>query len=150
MLRTILTTLPLLVVAQSAWAVCPDRANLQGDLTCSSSYAGVVTAADDSYLGGECEDEACYSCGDPYANENQVAAEAIYSFECQLSGTVTMLITDLTCDLDIYVLDESCDPYTGCLHGSTSSYAEDDSVEFECVAGEVYHEIGRASCRERV
>ncbi len=144
MLRTILPSLPLLLVADAAWAVCPDRANLQGDLSCSSSYAGSVTAKDDSYLGGDCDKEACYTCGEPYADEEQIAPEAIYSFECQLSGTVSMLVTDLTCDLDIYVLDESCDPYTGCMHGSTSSFSKDDSVEFECVAGEVYYVVVEA------
>ena len=34
--------------------------------------------------------------------------------------------------LDIYVLDDTCDPYAGCLYGSTQSYAVDDEVTFEC------------------
>jgi MYXO-CTERM domain-containing protein len=50
-----------------------------------------------------------------------------------------LLITDLPCDLDIYALDSSCDPYSGCLHGSTAPFAVDDEVVFECTAGETHY-----------
>ncbi len=133
-----------LALASTAQAACPADVTIQGDLTCSSSYSGSVTAADDSYLGGDCDDKACYTCGEPYANEAQVAPEAVYSFECQLAGTVNMLITDLTCDLDIYVLDDSCDPYTGCMMGSTAPYDVDDQVEFECTPGDTYYIVVEA------
>jgi MYXO-CTERM domain-containing protein len=134
----------VLALASAAQASCPADVTLSGALTCSSSFSGTVTAADDSRLGGTCEDSACYSCGEPYANENQVAPEAVYSFECQVAGTVQMLITDLTCDLDIYVLDDSCDPYAGCLMGSTAPYDVDDSVEFECTPGDTYYIVVEA------
>jgi len=104
----------------------------------------VVSAADDSYLGGDCDKGLCYSCGDPYADEAQEAPEAVYSFTCQQTGSVTMLITDLTCDLDIYVLDDSCDPNTGCLHGSTASFSTDDEVSFTCLPGETYYVVVEA------
>ena len=133
-----------LAAASVSQASCPADVTVHGALTCSSSFAGTVAAAADSKLGGECSDSACYSCGEPFANENQVASEAVYSFECQLAGTVTMLITDLTCDLDIYVLDDSCDPYGGCLMGSTAPYDVDDSVEFECAPGQVYYVVVEA------
>jgi len=73
-----------------------------------------------------------------------LAPEAVYSFECQLEGSVSMLITDLTCDLDIYVLDDSCDPYTGCLEGSTESYDTDDGVEFTGIPRETYYVVVEA------
>ncbi len=141
MLSTLVLTLAL---APSAQASCPADVTISGALTCSSSYTGTVTASDDSHLGGDCDDSACYTCGEPYANENQVAPEAVYTFECQRAGTVQMLITDLTCDLDIYVLDDSCDPYTGCLMGSTAPYDVDDSVEFECSRGDVHYIVVEA------
>jgi len=141
MLSTLALTIAL---APSAQASCPADVTISGALTCSSSYTGTVAASDDSYLGGDCDDSACYSCGEPYANENQDAPEAVYTFECQRAGTVQMLITDLTCDLDIYVLDDGCDPYTGCLMGSTAPYDVDDSVEFECARGEIYYIVVEA------
>lgn len=50
-----------------------------------------------------------------------------------------MKITDLPCDLDMYVLDDSCDPNTGCLFGSTASYNVDDEVTFSCTSGQTYY-----------
>ncbi len=133
-----------LALTSVAHAACPSEVTIQGELSCSSSFAGTVSASDDSLLGGTCEDGLCYTCGEPYANENQEAPEAVYTFTCQQSGTVTMLITDLTCDLDIYVLDDSCDPNAGCLMGSTAPYAADDSVEFACSPGETYYIVVEA------
>jgi MYXO-CTERM domain-containing protein len=133
-----------LALSPTVDAACPADVTIQGALTCSSSYSDTVDHTDDSYLGGECTDKECYSCGEPYANENQVAPEAVYSFECQLEGTVSMLITDLTCDLDIYVLDDSCSPYSGCLMGSTASFDVDDQVEFECTPGDTYYIVVEA------
>ena len=121
-----------------AQATCPSEVTVQAELTCSSDIAGVVYHEDDSYLGGECDAGKCYTCGEPYANEPQLAPEAVYIFECQQEGMVKLLITDLPCDLDMYVLDDTCDPYGGCLYGSTASYAADDSVEFTCTPGQDY------------
>jgi hypothetical protein len=128
----------------SAHAECPADVVIQDELTCSSNISGIVDHEEESYLGGDCEDEACYTCGDPWANEDQIAPEAVYSFTCQLEGTVSLLITDLPCDLDIYTLDDSCDPYTGCLYGSTTSYAADDQVDFTCTPGDTYYIVVEA------
>ena len=128
---------PLLI--QSALATCPSDVVIQGDLTCSSDISDSIDHAQDSYLGGECEDKACYTCGDPYPDENQVAPEAVYTFHCQQTGVVALRITDLPCDLDMYVLDDTCDPYAGCLYGSTAPYNVDDSVDFQCTAGETHY-----------
>ena len=127
-----------------AMATCPASESIQGNLTCSSNYNGFVLHTDQSDLGGSCEDGACYSCGEPYDNEAQIAPEAVYTFYCQRSGTVLMEITDLPCDLDIYVLDDSCDPYNGCVQGSTSSFADTDSVEFDCDEGALYYIVVEA------
>ncbi|MFH1468029.1 MAG: putative metal-binding motif-containing protein [Pseudomonadota bacterium] len=138
-----LTALALLALP-AAQAACPADVTIHDALTCSSSYAGFVDHEEDSYLGGSCDDSLCYTCGEPYANEPQYAPEAVYSFTCQLAGTVTMLITDLTCDLDIYVLDDSCSPSTGCVMGSTASYAVDDQVTFDCTPGQTYYIVVEA------
>ncbi len=125
-------------------AACPSSVSVAGALTCSSEYAGEVDHAAESLLGGDCDDGLCYTCGDPYANEDQLAPEAVYTFECQLAGSVTMLITDLPCDLDIYVLDDTCDPYGGCLYGSTNPFAKEDTVTFDCTPGDIYYVVVEA------
>ena len=134
----------LLVLLGVARATCPAEVGTPDELTCSSKISGAIAAADTSHLGGECGAEECYTCGKPYANESQIAPEAIYSFSCQKAGTVRLLITDLPCDLDIYVLDDTCDPYYGCEHGSTAPYAVDDEVIFDCLSGSTYYVVVEA------
>lgn len=127
------------VFAATAQATCPSDVQIVSELTCSSSITGTISATADNKMGGECEDSECYTCGDPWIDQKQIAPEHVYSFECQDSGTVRLLITDLPCDMDIYALDSSCDPYTGCLHGSTAPFSEDDEVIFDCTAGETHY-----------
>ena len=127
-----------------AQATCPSEVGIPGELTCSSEITDTIVATDASILGGECADFECYTCGDPYANEPQIAPEAVYSFQCQKPGNVRMVVTDLPCDLDIYVLDSTCDPYSGCLYGSTAPYDVDDEVTFDCDAGSLYYIVVEA------
>lgn len=138
----------LLSFLSLANAQCPTGETIQAALTCSSNYYGVVDHTEASQLGGDCNDTTgtyeCYSCGDPYAEERQIAPEAVYTFFCQNSGNVVMQIEDLPCDLDIYVLDDTCDPYDGCVQGSTQPYNVSDSVQFECTQGELYYIVVEA------
>ncbi len=129
---------------QAVWANCPSEEIIQGNLTCSSTFYGVVDASEDSHLGGECADGGCYTCGEPWENQAQIAPEAVYTFHCQNSGTVLMEITDLPCDLDIYILDDTCSPNNGCVDGSTQSFNVSDAVEFECTAGNTYYVVVEA------
>ena len=126
-------------LSSAAWAECPTDVQIVSELTCSSTITGTISATAANTMGGECADMECYTCGDPNDEEKQIAPEHVYSFECQQSGTVRLLITDLPCDLDIYALDSSCDPYSGCLQGSTAPFAVDDEVVFECTAGETHY-----------
>jgi len=127
-----------------AWAECASDIVIEDELTCSSSIDGLIDHEAESLLGGTCDDGLCYTCGEPHEDEEQTAPEAVYSFTCQLAGEVTMLITNLPCDLDMYVLDDSCDPYAGCLYGSTASYAVDDQVVFTCSTHETYYIVVEA------
>jgi len=124
-----------------AEATCPSNVQVLGALTCSSNIQGVIDHTAESALGGECADNACYTCGEPYADQGQFASEDVYSFRCQLAGTVRMVITDLPCDLDIYILNDTCDPNGGCLYGSTAPYDVDDEVTFECTPGQDYYVV---------
>ena len=129
----------VLGLISSGRAACPSDVSIAGALSCSSTISGSIDHTAESLLGGECDDGGCYVCGEPFDEQAQIAPEEVYSFSCQQSGEVVLRISDLPCDLDIYVLDESCDPYLGCVQGSTASYAEDDSVTFTCTAGALYY-----------
>ena len=134
----------LLNLTFGAFGNCPIDESIQGNLTCSSTFYGTVDATEVSHLGGECEDGGCYTCGEPWGDQAQIAPEAVYTFHCQQSGSVLMEITDLPCDLDIYILDDTCDPNTGCVDGSTQSFNATDSVSFECTAGSTYYVVVEA------
>jgi hypothetical protein len=129
----------LTLLIATAAATCPADVTIAGQLTCSSDISDIIDYTAESHLGGSCDDGDCYTCGDPFTEEQQIAPEAVYTFHCQQTGLVALRITDLPCDLDMYILDDSCDPYTGCLYGSTASYNVDDAVDFECTAGETHY-----------
>lgn len=116
----------------SAWAVCPTAVPIQAQLTCSSEYNDRISAATVSNL----QD---YTCGDPFDVLTQAEGEKAYSFFCQRSGTVTLQVDNLDCDIDIYVLGDSCSPSTDCVAGSTAASSVTDSVTFTCAAGQNYY-----------
>jgi uncharacterized protein (TIGR03382 family) len=118
------------------------------ELTCSSSYTGSMTGSGSSSIDR-------YTCGSPYAPLSQLGAEDVYSFECQVSGSVTLDVSGMTCDFDIYVLDDTCDGETGCEDGSTKAGTSNDSITFTCTAGDTYYVViegygygitGRGAC----
>jgi len=129
------------LVSGEARASCPTGEPVLEELTCSSTATGRITYGEASDLGGSCSTRDCYSCGTPYANLTQRTAEDVYSFTCQRSGDVTLDISGLDCDLDIYILDSTCDPYTGCEDGSTAASTTTDSVTFACTAGDTYYVV---------
>src|SRR5438045_3305139 len=90
-----------------ARASCPSSEPVLSDLTCSSTVAGRVSYTGTSNLGGTCASGKCYTCGTPYADLTQTRNEDVYSFTCERAGSVTLDISGLDCDLDIYVLDST-------------------------------------------
>ena len=123
---------------QSARASCPSSVTILDTLNCSSDISDQVTGSDPSLLGGS---SYPYTCGTPYAPLYQQAGEDVYEFVATHSGSVTLEVTGMDCDLDIYVLDSSCDSQTGCLSGSTAAGSADDSVSFPATAGSTYYII---------
>ncbi|MBM75423.1 MAG: hypothetical protein CMK59_08470 [Proteobacteria bacterium] len=98
----------------------------------------------DCYWGGtycECYNYSTYTYETQYWLWDQGANEDVYSFVCQQTGTVTALISDLDCDLDLYVLDSTCYPSSlgSCIQGSDNWEFYGDSVSFSCVAGQTYY-----------
>ena len=128
----------------TALASCPAAVPILNTLTCNSEINSQVVHTATSQLGGTCANNACYSCGAPFADEPQLGPEGVYEFTCQVSGSVTLLVTNLPCDVDLYVLAHGCDPFNDCLFGATNSFASDDSVTFTCAANTTYYIVVEA------
>jgi MYXO-CTERM domain-containing protein len=115
-------------------------ATVVDDLTCSSSVTGQITSSTTSELGGTTTG-TYYTCGSPYAPLAQTSGDQTYSFTCQATGDVTLLVTGMDCDLDMYVLGDTCDPYADCEDGSTQARTTDDTLTFACVSGQTYYVV---------
>jgi hypothetical protein len=126
-------TRPDSAVAQT----CP----LDGESTpvsCSTTVSATL-----SDLGEETSSLASYSCGTPSSGLTQSGVDHLYSFQCQSSGNVTIQYASFTCDFDIYVLNDTCSPSTGCLTGDTGSDGS-GSLTFACTAGLTYYLVVEA------
>ena len=49
----------------------------------------------------------------------------------------------MNCDLDIYVLDSTCDPDGGCVAGSTNANNTDDSVYIDTTGATIDEVVAR-------
>jgi hypothetical protein len=119
----------LVLASGLAWAGRCASLEVRDVLTCSSVIQDVLTAQTPNNVSGP------YACPREYL---QSGGEHVYTFSCQQSGDVRLLIEDLRCDLDIYVLDESCDTREGCVGESVAGSNSSDEVEFSCVSGQTY------------
>jgi hypothetical protein len=118
-----------------------------GSLTCSSDITGAaIDGSEGSRVGGSCDTSDCYTCGTPSANLPQANAEDIYSFACQSTGSVTVVLDNQTCDLDLYVLVPTgnflaCNSFPDCVAGDTTTSVTVSSVTFTCTQGVTYYVI---------
>ena len=119
----------ILALLAAAHARCADL-DVRGALTCSSVIQDTLTRETPNSLTGP------YVCPKKL---HQRGGEHIYSFRCQRNGPVRLLISDLQCDIDIYVLDATCDPRTGCVGESVAASNASDQVRFDCRAGQQYY-----------
>lgn len=104
--------------------------DVRGELTCSSAIHDEVTHSTSNQLTGP------YACPQRLP---QAGGEHVYSFVCQKDGRVHLLVDELLCDLDIYVLEDSCDTVRGCLGESVAASNVQDEVSFQCRAGRTYY-----------
>ncbi|MDG1484073.1 MAG: hypothetical protein P8R54_31060 [Myxococcota bacterium] len=118
----------ILALLAAAHARCADLP-VRSALTCSSVIQDELTDETPNRLTGP------YVCPKEL---HQRGGEHIYSFRCQQSGPVNLLISDLECDLDIYVLDDTCDTRRGCVGESVAASNASDRVRFDCRAGQQY------------
>ncbi|HHO53144.1 MAG TPA: hypothetical protein ENK18_20285 [Deltaproteobacteria bacterium] len=119
---------------------CPVPCNPVTDvvqqLTCSTDLIGV-----DSSAGTDIIDY--YTCGAPFHHVLQRSREMVYEFTASTTGDVTVDLTNMTTDHDVYVLEDICDQ-SACIEGSTNESVSSDSVTFTAVAGTTYYIVVEA------
>jgi hypothetical protein len=86
-----------------------------------------------------------YSCGMPFDSLAGIGPEDIYQFTPQNSGDVTLMLTGLNCQVDLYILDSTCDSDSGCITGNTTTGTSSKSVMFTASASEVYYVVVETS-----
>ena len=91
----VLTALALTASPRVAKATCPASEQILEVLTCSSVLVSNLSSGAGS-LGST---SAPYTCGTPYSSLSQNGPEDVYSFTCQQSGTVTMDVSGMDCDV---------------------------------------------------
>lgn len=103
--------------------------DVRGELTCSSVIRDEITGSTPNRLTGP------YICP---RTLSQAGGEHVYTFVCQKNGRVKLLIDQLQCDLDIYVLGDTCDTVRDCKGESVAGSNTRDAVSFQCRMGETY------------
>jgi hypothetical protein len=117
-----------------ASADCGDEV-LRGELLCTDEVVGDL-------LDGPFELDWQYACGTPFPGLWQTGPEDVYTWICPEAGGVTVVLSDMMCDLDLYVLDGSCDPETGCLAGDTRTDLDRVEAFTTCLApGDLLHVV---------
>ncbi len=112
------------LLASVARAECPVEEPILGDLVCTDVVSGDLW--DDPV-----ELDWRYLCGEPYGALFQLNPEHLYTYVCTEVGDLTIQVSSV-CDLDLYVLDSSCDPELGCLAGSTAIDPGGAEVQTAC------------------
>ncbi len=104
-------------------------------ITCDGSgWRSFVDTSDPSLLSGYA------TCG----TLSQTGPELVFPLQCPLTGIVDVFLLDTDCDIDLYALDTSCAPATGCVDGDESGGSGSGvqaMVSVPCVAGETRYVV---------
>ena len=67
--------------------------------------------------------------------------EEAWIITCNYSGPMRIVLDQLECDLDAFLIDESCDlnSQAACLGKGVNGGTSSEAFEFDCVQGEVYY-----------
>ena len=123
-----------MIWASVALATCGDEP-LLGELLCTDTVEGDL-------LSGAHELDSRYACGEPYAGLFQLGPEDVYTWVCPDAGAVSVVVSDMVCDLDLYLLDGTCDAELGCLSGDTRSDLDRVEASATCLApGDLLHVV---------
>lgn len=112
-------------------AVCT-QSNV-GDLVCGAVHSDRLHTDDDD------DNESSYSCANGWS---QPGPEHSFEFECTYTGPVIFEMSNTDCDLDLFVLDDTCNDANFC-ESNTSGWSASGAwpIEIDCIAGETYHVI---------
>jgi len=103
-------------------------------MDCSSDISGQVLATDGNDVTGS------FSCGVPNGVAPQDGPDHVYTFVCPATGDVVFDWGGLDCDLDVFVVDDTCDPDgPGCLVGANDSGTTGATLQFTCIGGNTYY-----------
>ena len=114
---------------------------------------------DGSCVGFTCDASTLLGCGDVEAGTNtggpsdivnygcggvpETGPEASYAFVAPTSTQVTVTVSGLTADLDVYVISAfangGCEWSTGCITHSSTGGTNDEQLTFNANAGELYY-----------
>jgi MYXO-CTERM domain-containing protein len=118
-------SMAILVGASSrAHAQCPASEPIAGNLNCQGSISGYVSTAASTLTG--------------YTTWSHPYGEDVYTFTCSYTGVVSLSLTNLRCDLDLFVLPSSCAPAQTITFG-VNALAASETVQFTCQAGQTYY-----------
>ncbi|MBT3219274.1 MAG: lamin tail domain-containing protein, partial [Proteobacteria bacterium] len=114
-----------------------DFIDLYGDMGGQNCYGinaqvGPLTAC----VSIACAGGSTYQCGS-VPGSWQEGPDHVYSFSCPMTGMVDLEVSNMDCDLDFYVLDNTCNP-ANCF-GATNYDITTDSLTFPCIAGNNYY-----------
>lgn len=133
------STIALFVHPVYAWPECAGSNPVP--LYCSSDLTRSLEGSVLSQLGGTCEASECYGCD----GLEQEGPEHVYSFTPQTTGDVMIVLETPACDLDLYVLDGICDPFSACVAAEASSDPGDVELTYTAVAGNQYFVVVEGS-----
>ena len=133
-----------------AHAVCPVDETILGELVCEDVVDGDFLTDP-----GRSDLDWNYTCGAPFSGLDQTGPEHLYTYICPDVGFLRVAMTGATCDFDLYVLDDSCDPASGCRDGATDTAPDPVIVNTTCTApGEMLNilveawAIGSGTCAD--
>jgi MYXO-CTERM domain-containing protein len=140
-MRHLITQALFLAAALTApRAAMADACDTSGSsaLTCNSSRNTSVGWDLFAQIGGLFDADAYQGCGvtGDYGNPQDA-----WIFTCPRTGLITVKITNLECDLDLFVLDDACDTgsTSSCLGASVRGGNASDQVTFTCTTGQIYY-----------
>ena len=108
-----------------------DPCTAVGELSCNQP----VSSSNDAP--GSTSSVLAYACTEYTYSGPEIA----WSFTAAVTESVSVSLTGLSADLDLFVTDgEACAP-SSCLAGSVSSGGADEALTFEAVAGSTYHVV---------
>jgi len=124
----------MIALLAAAALAAPGNCAPDGAIDCGTNIAAQVLPTDINDVAGT------FSCGVPNGIAPQDGPDHVYEFICPVTGDVVFDWGGLDCDLDVFVVTESCDPDgPGCLVGANDAGTTPARLQFTCIQGDTYY-----------